>query len=341
MKQRIEELDGLRGIAAVSVVLFHYFTRYDQIYNHENLPDGLFSYGNYGVHLFFIISGFVIFWSLMHIKSPLDFVVSRFSRLYPVYWAAMALTFICVSTFGLPGREAPVSAFFGNFLMFHSYFHIPNVDGVYWTLSVELTFYLWMLIIFSLKILKRIDMLALLALLVSALYHFKFIELSNLMIDLLIIRWSVFFIIGICLFKIYQKKTTVLTLINFAFATGMIFRIHGQVSLMICSGIILVIFLGTNGYLPFLKNRILIFLGAISYSLYLIHQNIGYIIINKGYEYELHPLISIVFSIIFAIVLAVILNRYVERPAGRFLKTAYKKRRDKMELNKSQADARN
>ena len=338
MKQRIEELDGLRGIAAISVVLFHYFTRYDQIYSHENLPDGLFSYGNYGVHLFFIISGFVIFWSLINIKKPLDFVVSRFSRLYPVYWAAMAFTFLCVSTFGLPGREAPVSAFFGNFLMFHSYFHIPNVDGVYWTLSVELTFYLWMLIIFSFKILKRIDVIALLALIVSALYQFKIIALSNLMIDLLIIRWSVFFIIGICLFKIYQKKTTPLTVINFALSIGLIFLIHGQVSLIICSGIILVIFLGTNGYLPFLKNRVLIFLGSISYSLYLIHQNIGYIIINKGYQYDIHPLISIVVSIIFVIMLAVLLNRYVEKPAGRFLKNAYRKRQANKALKYNRAE---
>jgi len=332
MKQRIEELDGLRGIAAVSVVLFHYFTRYDQIYSHEHLPDGLFAYGNYGVHLFFIISGFVIFWSLINIKKPLDFVVSRFSRLYPVYWAAMALTFLCVSTIGLPGREASVSAFFGNFLMFHSYFHIPNVDGVYWTLSVELTFYLWMLIFFSFKILKRIDIIALLALSISALYHFKVIELSNLMIDLLIIRWSVFFIIGICLFKFYQKKASFLTMMNFVLSIGLIYRIHGQVSFMICSGIILVLYLGTNGYLPFLKNRLLLFLGAISYSLYLIHQNIGYIIINKGYQYDIHPLISIFFSIIFAILLAFLLNRYVEKPAGRFLKNAYRKRKAKRDL---------
>ncbi|MGB6036416.1 MAG: acyltransferase [Cryomorphaceae bacterium] len=335
MKRRIEELDGLRGIAAISVVFFHYFERYDQIYSHENLPTEYFSYGRYGVELFFIISGFVIFWSLINIQKPLDFVVSRFSRLYPVFWVAMSLTFLIVSLFGLPGREATTATFFGNFLMFHSYFKIPNVDGVYWTLSVELTFYLWMLIIFSFRILKRIDVVALLALIVGALFQFKIIALSNLMIDLLLIRWSALFIIGICLFKIFQKEANPLTFINLALSLGLIYLTFGQTSLLICSSITLVIFLGTNGYLPFLKNRVLLFLGAISYSLYLIHQNIGYVIINKGYQYDIHPLISIFFSIIIAVFLAVLLNRLVEKPAGRFLKNAYRKRKAKKELKNS------
>jgi|TARA_B110000261_G_C13082207_1_gene356386 peptidoglycan/LPS O-acetylase OafA/YrhL len=326
MKQRIKELDGLRGIAAISVVLFHYFFRYNQIYTHENISSNLFSYSKYGIGLFFIISGFVILWSLSNIKKPLDFIVSRFSRLYPVYWAAISFTFLFVSLIGLPGREVTITTFFGNFLMFHNYFNIPHVDGVYWTLSIELTFYLWMLIIFSLKLLKRIDFISLFTLIISALFHFKVITLSDIMIDLLFIRWSVFFIIGISLYKIFVKETNLLTYINIIVALALIFHIFELKSLIICSSITLVIYLGTNGYLGFLKNHVLTFTGTISYSLYLIHQNIGYVIINKGYEYDIHPLVSILSSIVFSIIIAVILNKLVEKPASKFLKNIYQKR---------------
>ena len=87
------ELDALRGIAAFSVVLFHYTARYDSIYGHSNRLLFKFNYGHLGVNLFFIISGFVIFMTLDRTKSVIDFVVARFSRLYPAYWTALALTF--------------------------------------------------------------------------------------------------------------------------------------------------------------------------------------------------------------------------------------------------------
>ena len=89
---RVVELDALRGIAAVAVVAYHYTTRYaEQIGHAGGLPLSI-AFGNYGVQLFFLISGFVIFMTLERTRSAMDFVVSRFSRLFPAYWAAMAIT---------------------------------------------------------------------------------------------------------------------------------------------------------------------------------------------------------------------------------------------------------
>ena len=171
-----------------------------------------------------------------------------------------------------------------------------------------------------------IDFISLFTLIISALFHFKAITLSDIMIDLLFIRWSVFFIIGISLYKIFVKETNLLTYINIIVALALIFHIFELKSLIICSSITLVIYLGTNGYLGFLKYHVLTFIGSISYSLYLIHQNIGYVIINKGYEYDIHPLVSILSSIVFSIIIAVILNKLVEKPASKFLKNIYQKR---------------
>lgn len=84
MKKRLIELDALRGIAALSVVIYHYTTRYNSLYGHDSfLDNNYFHYCSQGVQLFFMISGFVIFLTLNHIKKPMDFVISRFSRLYP------------------------------------------------------------------------------------------------------------------------------------------------------------------------------------------------------------------------------------------------------------------
>lgn len=147
-QNRLLELDALRGIAALAVVIFHYFYRYNTIYGHENLPSDWAYFGQLGVELFFMVSGFVIFWTLNRVDKPLDFLVSRFSRLYPAYWLSVIITFFIVAIFTLPGREVSLTQAILNLLMFHEYLKIPHVDGVYWTLTVELTFYFWMFFLY-------------------------------------------------------------------------------------------------------------------------------------------------------------------------------------------------
>jgi len=86
---RLAQLDALRGVAALLVVGFHYTTRFDQLYGHAGEPLLSLPWGHYGVNLFFMISGFVIFMTLERTQRATDFVVSRFSRLYPAYWGAL------------------------------------------------------------------------------------------------------------------------------------------------------------------------------------------------------------------------------------------------------------
>jgi peptidoglycan/LPS O-acetylase OafA/YrhL len=103
--RRFLELDGLRGLAALAVVLYHYLYHYNSLFGHSfAIPDFLWI-GYYGVHFFFMISGFVIFWTISRTTKALDFIWSRFSRLYPVYWAALSLTFIFVALFSLAGHK--------------------------------------------------------------------------------------------------------------------------------------------------------------------------------------------------------------------------------------------
>jgi len=92
---RISVLDSFRGIAAIFVVIYHYTVKYSEIFIGSNFePLFLFVYGEFGVQLFFIISGFVIFKSVRNINSVIEFVFKRFVRLFPTYWFCLCLTFI-------------------------------------------------------------------------------------------------------------------------------------------------------------------------------------------------------------------------------------------------------
>jgi peptidoglycan/LPS O-acetylase OafA/YrhL len=86
---RLQGLDALRGIAAIAVVLTHYTFGFS-IFIQAHRPGLLFNVinGHFGVNLFFIISGFVIFMTLERSANLSDFSISRFARLWPAYLAS-------------------------------------------------------------------------------------------------------------------------------------------------------------------------------------------------------------------------------------------------------------
>lgn len=324
MKKRLIELDALRGIAALLVLLYHYFTRYNSLYGHDNfLETNYFSYGNQGVQLFFMISGFVIFLTLNHIKKPMDFVISRFSRLYPPFWIAIASTFLIVYLFGLPGRQVSFLTALKNMIMFHEYFEIPNVDGVYWTLRVELTFYLWMFIAYLLNALKRIEIFILIFILFNLLINMTNTYIHPQLENFLLFKYLPFFGIGICLYKIFyneKSKLTVVTLLIALISTSYLSTPKLSILYVFFT---IIFFLGIKGKILILSNKILIFFGAISYSLYLLHQNIGYVIINEGYNLGLNPFASISIAIIISIIISYVSYKFVEKPSAKLIKKHY------------------
>lgn len=95
MKHRFNELDLLRGFACLLVVFFHYGNRGPRA---GWMPGGVVDwvdawarYGYLGVHLFFIISGFVILMSAQGIQAR-QFVAARVARLVPAFWTSVLLT---------------------------------------------------------------------------------------------------------------------------------------------------------------------------------------------------------------------------------------------------------
>ena len=153
---RMVELDALRGIAAVAVLGYHFTTRYQEQIGHVDGPPANLWIGNYGVYLFFLISGFVIFMTLERTRTAADFVVSRFSRLFPGYWAALLITSAVVYSVGLPFQRLPAGQWLLNFTMVQEILGAEPLDGSYWTLQIELFFYVQMLFWFVVKPLRRI-----------------------------------------------------------------------------------------------------------------------------------------------------------------------------------------
>ena len=311
---RLQELDGIRGIAALSVVIYHYFYRYNDIYGHQEIPVDWSYAGKYGVQLFFMVSGFVIFWSLEKIKKPTDFLVSRFSRLYPTFWFCSFLTFSIVAVFGLPGRELSYVEALLNFSMIHEYFNVNHIDGVYWTLTVELTFYIWMFLFYLTNNLKSAEYIFTPFVLLSILDATDTVAFPPILTKILLLEYIAYFIAGICFYKIAYKKSNVWTgfvLMFCLISTAFIYS--PKVSVL--TGTFYAIFFGVSkGWLTYLSFKPFTFVGGISYSLYLIHQNIGYVVIRELYVLEARPLLSVAVALSSTILMAFLITKFVEKP---------------------------
>ena len=132
----------MRGLAALMVVVYHYSTWHTQSLGYSSTVP-LFSFwkGALGVELFFMISGFVIFMTLGNKSDITDFAISRFARLFPAYWVAVVFTSILLFLAPIPGREITLVQLAVNLSMLQKWLGVPSIDGVYWTLAVELSFY--------------------------------------------------------------------------------------------------------------------------------------------------------------------------------------------------------
>ncbi|MGW4463224.1 acyltransferase family protein [Micromonospora sp. NPDC004704] len=140
--RRLYEVDLLRIIAALAVVVFHYtFSAWMQGLSPVTFPvlGEVTRYGYLGVDLFFVISGFVVLSSAWN-RTPREFVVSRIVRLYPAFWVAVTLTAV-VSVVSGRFPVGPVQ-YLANLSMLNPAVNVGNIDVVYWTLWAELRFYL-------------------------------------------------------------------------------------------------------------------------------------------------------------------------------------------------------
>ena len=151
--KRLVFVDALRGLAALAVAFFHF-------YSQLSTPDSprwgafaqyVFSNGDLGVYVFFVLSGFVIACSLHNIRINArvvgKFALRRSVRLDPTYWTVIALTYVVmILQTSLLGWETPNPP--GAVDLLANMFYLDNLLGyrsvvaVGWTLCLEIQFYL-------------------------------------------------------------------------------------------------------------------------------------------------------------------------------------------------------
>jgi peptidoglycan/LPS O-acetylase OafA/YrhL len=325
---RFRELDVLRGLAALTVVLFHYSrhgTRYFTDYPFDFWP------GEYGVHLFLVISGFVIYYTIERSRTVGDFLFSRFSRLYPTYWAALVI--LLVLNLFAPARQVWWTGYLVNLPMLQKFFGYPDIDNVYWTLAVELSFYALMTAVFFFRQMHRVAIVSLAWLAAGlawgSVHHWAGSDERSLATTYLILPYAPYFVAGMMFYLLYSRgfRWTYAALI--ALALAVVWLIHGT-SVAVISLVIFVTFaLAVLGALKFLINPVTLWLGAISYPLYLIHRMPAYAFLDWMNARHAPPLVAFAIALAGSLLAAHLLSITVERPAMRRLRQWYRNWRER------------
>jgi len=320
-------LDALRGIAALLVMWFHLSVRYFSDYGStpHAFPAIPFQ-GLHGVYLFFMISGFVITMTAAS-ATPRQFLVSRFSRLFPAYWVCVILTFTIVAVLGLPGREQSVFAFSVNLTMLQQFFAVPLLDNVYWSLAYELAFYAVVFVLLSAGLFTRYPhQIAGVWLACSAAYaglrDYLHINVPEVLEILTVASFAPLFMAGMMFYQLRTHRGERLThlLIILCLALHILLNVNDRRGWLLAVAMFCVFYLVTYGRLTVLRSRALVWLGLISYPLYLLHDNIGLAslrsLIAHGLSYDLALLITAVVVLL----MAGAVSRFVERPAMKWLR---------------------
>lgn len=321
-KNRYQEIDVLRGLAAFTVVLSHYIPYWDRYVSEIPvlIPN---SWGFNAVKLFFVISGFVIFFTLDRCKTLFDFSLSRFARLYPAYITVLVFVYLIGLLFLDKGLW--LSGFLANTTMFQEFLGYSHFDNVYWSLSVELAFYLNAALLLVLGAHKKIKTLVLVWLFASILWHTVIFSPEDEARDwfalLFVLDYIPYFAMGMLFFDAKKNNgwnTSGTSLLLLCIATE--YLLSSWTGMAIAIGSATLFYLALNYYLRFAINKFTLWLGAISYALYLVHRNLGYAALKALGEAGAGPVFSIILTTIAAVLLASIITFTIERPLASRIK---------------------
>jgi peptidoglycan/LPS O-acetylase OafA/YrhL len=345
---RYYEIDLLRFIAAMAVVLFHYTFRG---YHADHLSPvdysalgAVFKYGYLGVELFFLISGYVVLLSAQG-KTLGQFFTSRVMRLYPAYWVACTLCFVVVRLFGpavhTPGwsvyLDASVKSYLYSMTMLQTFFGVHDLDGVYWTLAVEISFYFLVALLIAFHWMKHLLLVLSVWLaycaLVGPLLH------GNTFADLFFPRHAPFFIAGMVFYLLQTRQATTWRLyvllaaayvlsLRSAFATAADnTAAYQQAFLPLVIAIILTSCFGLFLLIIYRKINLgqakwLTWAGALTYPLYLLHHNIGFVMYQHlGGQVEKYTLLTglVLLMLVAAYALHQLVEKQFSKPLGQLV----------------------
>ncbi|MDX8537544.1 acyltransferase [Mesorhizobium abyssinicae] len=294
----IATLDLLRLAAALAVVFFHYFFRGAAA---GDLADGGFAdvapiaiYGYLGVNLFFLISGFVIAWSAES-RGWEQFAIARFARLYPGFALCMTISFAAVACFGAPLFSTSLAQYAANLSMVAPVFGQPFMDGVYWSIFLELIFYGWVTLAMATGAFRNRKLQLIFAWLAISTLNEVFIG-SRAIRLLFITEFGPLFAAGLLVHHLHAhgRSRPALLLLAAAFlissctitvtqqwmleAYGAAVPTANLVAANVVMHGALIAAVLLHGQIS--SSSLTLALGGLTYPLYLLHQNVGYLVIN-------------------------------------------------------------
>ncbi|RYY54830.1 MAG: acyltransferase [Chitinophagaceae bacterium] len=312
-KRKVESLGLLRGVAVLMVCFCHYANPLASGNALAGMFDAFHVYGKYGVQLFFVISGFVIPLSMDKARYSLSyygkFLMKRIVRLHPPYIVALVITLVIVY-FANKVRNEPFPEDVNSIIKCLFYLKTPSNNGVYWTLRVEMEYYLFMGLFFVL--LKKFPRPTLaigipVAMLLS--------QLPGLIEYIHLFEFLLYFMIGMAAYIIYNRQDGSSLFEYFCILAigAFTFIYDGWIPTFaaLFAAAVILFYTGKG-------NKFLNFTGEISYSVYLLHFPIGIKLINL-LKVKVHPELSIVLflgALALILVIGYLFWRFIEKPSA-------------------------
>ena len=319
-----------RGIGCLSIIIYHFLYRYGEIYDLPNYVVNSFSsLGAIGVALFLIITGYFVV-STKNI-SLLDQLKKKIISLYPPYFIAITLAFL-VSLLGYLGEDRVVGFkdYLLNVILVNGFISRPYVDGAHWYVTYIVIFTIWFAY-FNKKRISNNPMLYEVCLIINIIVFFitryiignNFEVLSRFSYIIVGNKFLGFIVIGVCVKFIEtsrdrsEKNKWLLVL-----GSSLLFIFISYRSLvMFMFGVIFTFILYKRKYFSFLtKASVIVWIGDISYGIYLIHQNIGYSImnylrINFDVKFEITFVLALTLVVLLG-ALVLVLSKYIVKIIG-------------------------
>jgi peptidoglycan/LPS O-acetylase OafA/YrhL len=343
--RRLAELDALRGIAALSVVLWHFFCAT------YTLPTVWVIYwisrGDGAVVLFFLLSGFVLSLPFLRGQAPTypAFIIRRVCRIYVPYLAGISLS-ILVITFIAVSKKTELSPWFnqscgipfnGRIALEHVFLigniHSNTYNNAIWSLIQEMRVsLLFPLLFWAISRNKVITNLVLCGVLsgISELNTRFGLETNNGYQAgyFFTLHIAALFIIGIMLAQYretlvrrYRKIPAAAKALGLLFALGLYrFSMESQIVFLrdygsAVGGAVFVVYaLGSDRISAILRKPLFTFLGNISYAMYLNHMSVIYFVLSLCYPVlSLWPLCLAIIAM--TLLISFPFWRYIERPS--------------------------
>jgi peptidoglycan/LPS O-acetylase OafA/YrhL len=345
LQQRFAFVNALRGLGALAVVLYHACEGGHIPSIVASMPGWLLAimrHGGVAIAIFFTISGFVIAHAVYAHRVTLPFagrfIVRRSMRLDPPYWVSIALVLALATLASLvvPGKSAPdVSSgvLSAHFFYLQEMLGYPHINPVFWTLCLEIQFYL---VYVGILCLARNDpgqplqgraTVALLcaAMAISMLWPLGVFQWGPIQ-GTFLPHWHSF-LVGVAAYWAWKNPQIVPYFLAMVFTIIVAALLRGDAFSLLCASSAVMLWgVAASGktYAAF-SWKWLQFLGAISYSLYLTHNPITGATFRAGYMLTGHtPLWEAVWwvaSMVACLGFATILWLLVEKPSIRWART--------------------